>query len=90
MSNRAERRREAKLDRLIKRRIETDGDNCSLCRRRFVDHDTTFYGTAFGSVVVTGRCCSTKLNSMLGAGVYVARDSSRTYMQARKLEEDAS
>lgn len=72
LANRAERRRQRRLDHLIRTRIETDGDHCSICRRPLVDRDLTHYGIAFGEVMLTGDCCAAKLDPQLAAGIYIA------------------
>lgn len=73
MSNRAERRRGARLNRLINQVIRTKGDFCGICGRPFGDHDHTFYGSAFGTLAVTGDCCRQRLEMMVAAGIYLAK-----------------
>ena len=73
MNNRAERRREARLDRLIDRVIRTRGDHCGICGRPFINCDETFYGSAFGVIAVTGNCCRAKIDWLIAAGIYIAK-----------------
>ena len=66
------RRARRRLDRLIKQRIKSDGDNCTICRKPFTDNALTFYGVAFATIAVVGTCCAEKLNPTVGRGIYIA------------------
>jgi hypothetical protein len=69
--NRAERRR---IDREIKKVIQSDGDNCNICRRPFQHNEKTFYGrSTAGTAVVLGECCLPRLEYGVGQGLYVGR-----------------
>ena len=58
--------------------METDGDNCSLCRRPFHHRDRTIGGLTGddGTVVLVGPCCASQVNVIYTEGVYIAASSS--------------
>ncbi len=67
--NRGERR---KIDRAVKRLMETRGDNCTLCSREFQHNEKTFGGILdSGEVHLVGNCCSQKLARVVGMGLYL-------------------
>jgi hypothetical protein len=72
-------RRERELaERKIGRLIESDGDNCSLCRAPFIHNAKSYCGVSHdGIAAITGECCASKLRHVLGAGFYV--DKTRRY-----------
>jgi hypothetical protein len=56
---------------------------CSYCERAFIHGSITMIGhTADGTLHVVGECCSSKLVSLLGGGVFLIPEMSS--MQGRK------
>jgi hypothetical protein len=55
--------------------IETDGDNCTICRKPFVGGAPTFYGRRLGQLVATSNCCASKLETAYTIGTYFAPGS---------------
>jgi hypothetical protein len=70
--NRVERRRfEKKFLRLLKK----SGDVCGLCGEALTHNSQMFGGTTLvNRVVLTGECCSHKLQMVKGTGVYINKN----------------
>jgi len=85
-------RRESRLAwRKIRRMIELDGDNCSLCRAPFSHNDLSFCGiTHNGRAAVAGECCASRIRWMMGAGLYINKDSRTTYDFMERNHPDAT
>jgi hypothetical protein len=63
------------VERELVKLIETDGDNCSICRTPFQHNSRTYGGiSANGSVAVVADCCLGKINQLYTSGVYLARN----------------
>jgi hypothetical protein len=71
MSRQQRRRAETQIRKLI----ETDGDNCSICRAPFQNNHRTYGGiTANGKTAVVGDCCYNHLDHLYTSGIYLTRD----------------
>jgi hypothetical protein len=70
--NRVERRRfEKEFLRLLKK----TGGVCGLCGEALTHNSQTFGGTTLDNrVVLTGECCSHKLQMVMGTGVYINKN----------------
>ena len=67
--NRHERRR---ADREVEAISRKHPGRCSLCSKPFVHGSVTFIGrTNDGAMQVVSECCSRKLHTLLGGGVFL-------------------
>jgi hypothetical protein len=55
--------------------IETDGDNCTICRKPLTDRAPIFYGKRLGQLVLTSNCCASKLDTIYSISTYLAADT---------------
>jgi hypothetical protein len=69
------RQHRRRVERQIRKLIETDGDNCSICRSPFRHNHRTYGGiTAAGAAAVVADCCVKRLASVHTVGIFINRD----------------
>jgi hypothetical protein len=63
-----------RVERQVRALMESNGDQCSICKKD-LPHNTRIFGgvIAGGSVVQSGECCACKLKETVFTGIYVSR-----------------
>jgi hypothetical protein len=61
------------LDRRVARLLKKDGEHCHGCRRPFAKGESSTFGfTAGRHLMIVGSCCTGKLVTVLGFGLFLA------------------
>lgn len=70
-------------NRCFKKLVKRAGDNCTLCRRPF--NINTYAGERAGRLEYVGECCADRLDSIIGVGLFLSRDSEPPHKRDDRL-----